>query len=187
MAAARLDETKPGDIVRMVGRFCQRQDRRETRLAGLEQCASFGAWSREEQRGKPLLDARPTGWIVNMVIGAIFGNPDQVAEPCIELWFGRLEHDPFSVGGFVAVIMRRAGVEHVDPRSLHHEPWVKKLQVIALSTAAPSIIAQSITCPGTPPRTARSAATMPNASINPPPPKSPTALAAGVGLSPARP
>src|ERR1039457_5818377 len=73
------------------------------------------------------------------------------------------------------------------PRSSVHTPAALRPKMLAMSSAAPSTIAASITCPRLEERASDSAHTMPNARSMPPPPKSPTRFSGGTGRSPARP
>jgi hypothetical protein len=60
-------------------------------------------------------------------------------------------------------------------------PWIA-----VVSSATPSTIAASTTCPRPDSRAWITAARMPNASSSPPPPKSPSRLSGNSGRSPSR-
>ena len=63
----------------------------------------------------------------------------------------------------------------------------RKPHIIVISTADPSVIAASTTCPSPVVFAWSNAASIPKARNIPPPPKSPTMLIGGVGFSPLRP
>ena len=66
-------------------------------------------------------------------------------------------------------------------------PMARNAWNIVISTAEPSTMAASTTWPWPDDARSTSAHTTPKASSMPPPPKSPTRLSGGTGVSPARP
>jgi hypothetical protein len=98
--------------VRMIGRFCQGQDRRKADVGAFHDGAPFVACPGPEHIGKPELEHRPRA-AIHLRVEAGVRKAGPSPQQRVEFWFGRADRNEVTATALIDAIEVRAAIEKI--------------------------------------------------------------------------